>query len=273
MATMSKVWAAYERGRGRWSGCDWPARFGTLDLDMQGVSSAQALAVARRWRAIAAGGGITPQENDSLDRMALCLRRSGPGPEDPASIPSRCRCAKALAGEWEFAACLLAEIESDARQAQRMAWAAVRAAHLGNWRGALRLARLASTLESGYLAPRHWAGLLLAIESAAEADQRGGPLSDPDGSINLTTQREPGGDEQLQRNIFEARIAQAVLRALGKPGDLRTVQVRRLWDNCYRVNILTGDLLATAAIAHSYFLTADNDGEVLQASPMIERRY
>jgi hypothetical protein len=178
MATISEVWAAYEQARGRWSGCDWPTRFGSLSLDLEGVSSLQARSAVRRWRAIAAdvSGGVSNQESDALASMALSLRlRSGLvwavghglGVPSLAPRPSRRRCALTLAQEWEFAACVLAEIESDASLAEREGWAAVRSAERGDWPDAQRHAGRASALEAGYLVPRLWGRLDAVIQAVA----------------------------------------------------------------------------------------------------------
>lgn len=169
MATIGEVWAAYEQARGHWSGCDWPTCFGTLRLNLEGVSSLQARAAARRWRAIAASDfpcAVTPHENAILAAMGLCLRlrSAGEGGRIPHKAPPR-RCAEALADEWEFAACVLAEIESDAGLAEREGWAAVRLAERGDWDGALEGAARASALEAGYHGPRRWARLRALIET------------------------------------------------------------------------------------------------------------
>jgi hypothetical protein len=287
MATLREVWAAYERARGRWSGCDWPTHYGSLRLDLKGVSARQAGAAARRWRAVAAGGaaceGTTPQEDDALAAMGLCLRLrirttgDGQTPPRPAPRPARSRCAEAIAEEWELAACVLEMIEADASLAESEAWAAVRAAVEGDWGRALRHARRASALESGYQAPRAWGGLQRAIEAAARtpapaADGRGS-LREPNGGASLTMQQKERGADPQARARASARLAEAVLRALGRPGSLREVQVRWLWADNYRVNVLTGEPGALAVIAHSYFLTADGAGELLEACPAIERRY
>jgi hypothetical protein len=89
----------------------------------------------------------------------------------------------------------------------------------------------------------------------------------------LTTQQLEREAEGHRRERLEALIAGAVLRALGRPDDLRYVQVRWLWDQYCRVNVLTGGESATPAIAHSYFLVTDGAGEILEASPTITRRY
>lgn len=88
-----------------------------------------------------------------------------------------------------------------------------------------------------------------------------------------TQQREQEHVEGHRRERLEALISATVLRALGRPDDLRSVRVRWLWDHYYRVNVLTGDGVATPVIAHSYFLTTDGAGEILDASPAITRTY
>jgi len=87
-----------------------------------------------------------------------------------------------------------------------------------------------------------------------------------------TQQRDRDSAELHQRERLQALIGAAVIRALGRPDDLRAVQVRWLWDDHYRVNVLTGED-GPAAITHSYFLTADGAGVILEFSPPIVRTY
>jgi hypothetical protein len=70
-----------------------------------------------------------------------------------------------------------------------------------------------------------------------------------------------------------AAIGANVLRALGRPADGHRVVVRRLWPGSYRVNVLVGPDVTSTRIAHSYFLTAGDDGTVRDATPPITRRY
>jgi hypothetical protein len=88
-----------------------------------------------------------------------------------------------------------------------------------------------------------------------------------------TQQRERDTADLIRRERLQGLIAAAVIRALGRPDDLRTVQVRWLWDDNYRVNVFTGADGASAAIAHSHFLRADGAGEIVEAFPAIVRRY
>ena len=67
-----------------------------------------------------------------------------------------------------MAAYVLAEIEQDARSAEREACGAVQAAERGDWSAALRRIGRACSIQSGYHAPRPWRRLKQAIERAAE---------------------------------------------------------------------------------------------------------
>jgi hypothetical protein len=180
MATINEVWVAFEEAQGRWSGCNWPTRYGSLGLDLDGVSSGNAHQAARRWRAIAAdavaGDDLTAGEEACLVDMAAHLRLgravaySGDGPEDGLRVcgrPARCFCATTLGREWEYAAYWLEEIESDARWAEEEAQDAVRAAEDGDWGDAIGHAGQACSIQSGYDAPRPWRRLKRAIDRAA----------------------------------------------------------------------------------------------------------
>jgi hypothetical protein len=71
----------------------------------------------------------------------------------------------------------------------------------------------------------------------------------------------------------DAVIGKYVLHALGQPGDLQQVQVRWLWEDHYRVNVLVGADAASVKVAHSYFLVADAAGNVLASVPEIAKAY
>jgi hypothetical protein len=68
-------------------------------------------------------------------------------------------------------------------------------------------------------------------------------------------------------------ISASVMKALGQPADLFRVTVVRLWGSHYRVNVQTGTDVASARIAHSYFLTVDESGRVIASEPAIARLY
>jgi hypothetical protein len=84
------------------------------------------------------------------------------------------------------------------------------------------------------------------------------------------TQSHQEKQEAQQRS---ALIAQGVLRALGQPADLHQVQVRWLWDDQYRVNILVGVDAASCKVAHSYFLVVGRDGSITSSTPAITKLY
>jgi hypothetical protein len=86
-------------------------------------------------------------------------------------------------------------------------------------------------------------------------------------------QDEQHADEKPERSQRDAAIGRRVMRALGQPGDLLEVQVRPLWGDHYRVNVLVGAGAASAKIAHSYFLVADGQGNVLACAPTLTRQY
>jgi hypothetical protein len=68
-------------------------------------------------------------------------------------------------------------------------------------------------------------------------------------------------------------IAREILRVLGLPAGLRGVDVRPLWDNHYRANVLVGGDATSVTIAHSYFLQADGEGVILASTPALTRVY
>jgi hypothetical protein len=89
-----------------------------------------------------------------------------------------------------------------------------------------------------------------------------------------TQEREQGtADEQQERENLHLLIRGQILRTLGTPPDLRQVQVRHLWNDQYRANVLIGTDAASAKVAHSYFLQADSTGKILVSTPTIVKQY
>jgi hypothetical protein len=80
-------------------------------------------------------------------------------------------------------------------------------------------------------------------------------------------------DVRQARERLNRLIGKQVIHTLGEPRDLQQVQVRRLWDDYFRVNVFVGGDMVSAKVAHSYFLAADGDGKVLTSSPTITKRY
>ncbi len=79
--------------------------------------------------------------------------------------------------------------------------------------------------------------------------------------------------ERLETKRLEAVIGGHVLDQLGCPHVSHSVCVRPLWAGHYRVNVYVGEAAAFAEIAHSYFVSADDDGRILQSTPVIRKQY
>jgi hypothetical protein len=90
-----------------------------------------------------------------------------------------------------------------------------------------------------------------------------------------TTQQREQHDkmEQHMREALNALIGEQVIHTLGKPNGLHSVQVRQLWEDHYRVNILVGEDAVSTKIAQSFFLTADGDGNIIASAPKITKQY
>jgi hypothetical protein len=81
------------------------------------------------------------------------------------------------------------------------------------------------------------------------------------------------GSQRDEGGLLEAIVGDNVLEALGHPLGPHRVQVRRVWGDNYRVNVLVGPDVVSFVIAHSFFLTADGDGKILTSCPAIARAY
>jgi hypothetical protein len=68
-------------------------------------------------------------------------------------------------------------------------------------------------------------------------------------------------------------VRKQVVRSLGSPDDLLKVQVRPIGGDRYRVNVFVGKDATAGRIADSFFLTTDEEGQILTSSPEIVRRY
>ena len=82
----------------------------------------------------------------------------------------------------------------------------------------------------------------------------------------------PDDPQELRRRERAAckkRIGERVIKALGDSDHFRTVQVRSLWDQHYRVNVFIGADAASAKIAHSYFVETDLEGNIIESTPRI----
>ena len=84
--------------------------------------------------------------------------------------------------------------------------------------------------------------------------------------------REAGQEKQKNREQ-DAVVGNSVLHALGQPRDLHRVQVRRLWEHYFRVNVFVGVDATTAKVAHSFFLATDGEGKITSCTPTITKQY
>ena len=91
--------------------------------------------------------------------------------------------------------------------------------------------------------------------------------------MSKTQLREQSNElEEKKRETRNDLIRDQVMHALGKPVDLLKVQVRLVWDDHYRVNILVGVDAGSVRVANSYFLVVDSDGSLIAATPKITKK-
>jgi hypothetical protein len=76
-----------------------------------------------------------------------------------------------------------------------------------------------------------------------------------------------------ERKALDSIIREQVIQALGKPIDLRNVQVRKVWSDHYRVNVIVCDHAGSVRVANSYFVVIDSDGGLIRATPKITKQY
>ena len=92
--------------------------------------------------------------------------------------------------------------------------------------------------------------------------------------MTTTRQIDPDRATELDRlDALNNLIGRHVVRSIGSPVDLFKVQVRPLGNEHYRVNILVGKGVTSVRVADSFFLTADDEGNIVTSSPAIVRHY
>jgi hypothetical protein len=89
-------------------------------------------------------------------------------------------------------------------------------------------------------------------------------------SVPLALQKDDKPQSDLA--LVAKRVGDRILLLLGRPDDLVHLQVKRLWDCSYRVNVLTGTAI-DATIRHSYFVKTNEAGEILTTRPNVKRMY
>jgi hypothetical protein len=80
-------------------------------------------------------------------------------------------------------------------------------------------------------------------------------------------------EAKSSRQQMTTVIGKNVLTALGHPGNLIRVQVRTLWGDYFRANVLVGPDVASVKIADSFFLSADASGNIVTCTPAIVKKY
>jgi hypothetical protein len=94
----------------------------------------------------------------------------------------------------------------------------------------------------------------------------------------MATTKSPD-NEEYQKYADEAErelgasLTQQVMDALGLPSNLHGVQVRHLWADRFRLNVLVGADASTATVAHSFFLAVGEDGLIVESTPPVTRKY
>ena len=79
--------------------------------------------------------------------------------------------------------------------------------------------------------------------------------------------------DQNKLETLNEFIEEQVIRTLGKPSNLIKVQIRPIWDNHFRVNVLVGVDAASAKVANSYFLVVDTEGAIIGSTPKLGKVY
>ena len=90
----------------------------------------------------------------------------------------------------------------------------------------------------------------------------------------MSTTQQRKQDREFDQHLSEtlhALIEEQVLHRLGDPDGLHSLQVRRLWEDRYRVNVLIGESAASARIANSYFVELGSDGNIVESNPTITK--
>ena len=91
--------------------------------------------------------------------------------------------------------------------------------------------------------------------------------------IYLPEEVMPAGDPAPEPRSPEIVIRAGILSALGRPPRLYRVAVSKLWEDHYRVNVLTGTDATSLRIPHSYFVQTGIGGDVVSTVQAITRLY
>jgi hypothetical protein len=70
-----------------------------------------------------------------------------------------------------------------------------------------------------------------------------------------------------------AALGEQVIHILGQPQHLHSIQVRHLWEDHFRINVLIGANSSVTQIAHSYFVQMGEHGNILSSTPKLKNVY
>ena len=87
--------------------------------------------------------------------------------------------------------------------------------------------------------------------------------------VEKPTDEMPRDQHKALNNV----IREQVIHALGTPKDLLKVQIRKVWDDHYRVNVLVGASSGSVRVANSFFVVTDSSGSLIAATPQIAKLY
>jgi hypothetical protein len=76
--------------------------------------------------------------------------------------------------------------------------------------------------------------------------------------------------EQSARRLATT-ICRHVITALGRPTDFLRITARQVTGDGFRVNVITGPDASCTRIAHSFFITADGEGNIMGSTPPIKK--
>ncbi|HVK14809.1 MAG TPA: hypothetical protein VM597_39090 [Gemmataceae bacterium] len=68
-------------------------------------------------------------------------------------------------------------------------------------------------------------------------------------------------------------MVHSVMAALGRPKDFLRATALEVSAHSFRVNVVTGPDASAARVAHSFFVTADETGNVTHSSPALAKLY
>jgi hypothetical protein len=85
------------------------------------------------------------------------------------------------------------------------------------------------------------------------------------------------GEEAQRRtqdtsDALHAVIAEQVIHGLGSTAVPHRVQVRSLWGDFFRVNVLVGADAASLKVANSFFLKTDSEGKIVESTPKMVKQ-